>query len=568
MAVMDNRTLVIGAPRDDEERFDAGGVFQYELDSYNFMRRPPLLTAELEENCGTAVAAVGFVFAVGCPFYDQGAQNAGRIMIFDGATGLRRRIISNPTPGADDYFGLTMAPFGENLLVGARKDDTLGANAGIVYLVDPATGSVIRAYNKPSPQPNDHCGTAVAAFEGNILMTCNPGEFGFEPGAVYLLDAGTGSVLQTYASPHADDFQFGFALAAIGDEVLIGASGAYQNGTSTGAAYLFDAPTGALKRTFLNPTPESVDQFGSQVALDGRHVLVSAPEDDWHILNNGAVYVFDADNGVMIRALSRRQPSGGLRIGTSLAVVDDRVLAGATGHDFAPGEFRVGAVYAFEGAGDLRGIAYTNFAEPPANAADYEPPPGADELGFQTSATATTHHPPLAKVTQLPGIDGSAPYFAHRYASAVTQIDSIPLDGHLQESLYLDIRLGNTEYEAEDFLRVTATNGVDTIVLFDHRGGTPEGLNDLADDGWIEYSTNIPTGWQSVWVVMTSYSDSPNGDEFFILDSIRVVGVPIPEPTGRLTAVAAVFGAWYAGRRIFSRAVLRTAIAQGPMVQA
>ena len=60
----------------------------------------------------------------------------------------------------------------------------------------------------------------------------------------------------------------------------MGASFNDTGGTNSGVAYLFDATTGALLQTFLNPTPEANDFFGISVSISGNNVLVGASIDD------------------------------------------------------------------------------------------------------------------------------------------------------------------------------------------------------------------------------------------------------------------------------------------------
>ena len=58
------------------------------------------------------------------------------------------------------------------------------------------------------------------------------------------------------------------------------ALGADVEATDDGAVYLFDAITGALVREIVNPTPESFDSFGRSVALSGDLVVIGADGDN------------------------------------------------------------------------------------------------------------------------------------------------------------------------------------------------------------------------------------------------------------------------------------------------
>src|SRR5438128_1516559 len=78
---------------------------------------------------------------------------------------------------------------------------------------------------------------------------------------------------RTFCSPAPFVDRFGASVAAVGPNVLIGAPGDAAN---PGAAYLFDATTGALIQKFQAPAPSADDAFGSSVSVVGADVLVGA----------------------------------------------------------------------------------------------------------------------------------------------------------------------------------------------------------------------------------------------------------------------------------------------------
>ena len=78
----------------------------------------------------------------------------------------------------------------------------------------------------------------------------------------------------------------------------LGAPGDDTGATDAGAAYLFDGSTGALLKTFLNPTPNESDYFGSFVVAAGDDVLVGAEGDNPQVAGTGEAYEFDGSTGV------------------------------------------------------------------------------------------------------------------------------------------------------------------------------------------------------------------------------------------------------------------------------
>ena len=132
---------------------------------------------------------------------------------------------------------------------------------------------MVRSFQNPNPA-NDQFGLFVGSLGNKVVVG---GGFG-SGNNVYLFDGSTGSLQTTIAEPFAND-GFGDAMAIMGDNLLIGAP--YTN-NSSGAAYLYDADSGALLQTYLPPSPGN-NSFGESVAVSGNNVLIGA---------NGNIYEF------------------------------------------------------------------------------------------------------------------------------------------------------------------------------------------------------------------------------------------------------------------------------------
>ncbi|MGH7595834.1 MAG: FG-GAP repeat protein, partial [bacterium] len=147
-----------------------------------------------------------------------------------------KQTFPNPTPKLDDRFGNAVAAVGNKILVGASQDDTLASNSGAAYLFDAASSTPLLAIISPNPATDALFGAAVAAFGDDLLIGA--------PGAnkVYLFDGDTGGLLATFSNPEATANEFGFAIAVAGSNVLIGAPAfAVGAANNVGRAYLFDA---------------------------------------------------------------------------------------------------------------------------------------------------------------------------------------------------------------------------------------------------------------------------------------------------------------------------------------
>ncbi len=307
------------------------------------------------DHYGFSVATVGNNLIVGAPDVDApGAINTGKAFLISGTTGVTLRTFTNPSPGPGDRFGLAVAAVGGNVLIGAPFDDTAGTDAGAAYLFNSATGALLKTFANPAPGANDNFGWSLAALGSNMLIGAPKDDTGFGGGGVaYLYN--TVGIQQVYLNPSpAPGDQFGYAVAALGTTtVLVGtpmhdvpASGFTPKADNAGEAYLFNGANGALLSTLPNPFPAPGDRFGSSVASVGGDALIGAPVNDVASASAGAAYLFDGGTGLLIQAFVKPGPTVSDEFGYAVtAVGSDKVAISARLDD--TGSLNVGAVYVF-----------------------------------------------------------------------------------------------------------------------------------------------------------------------------------------------------------------------------
>lgn len=153
-------------------------------------------------------------------------------------------------------------------------------------------------------------------------------------------------VEHTYLNPTPENYDyFGSCVAGVGGNALVGAPYDNTGASAAGAAYLFDGTTGNLRLTLLNPAPAAADVFGRAVAGLGANLLVGAPFDDAGAADAGGAYLFDGGTGALLRTFAKPAPAASDRLGTSVAGLGANVLAGAAGENSSSG-----AVYLFDAA--------------------------------------------------------------------------------------------------------------------------------------------------------------------------------------------------------------------------
>ena len=222
-------------------------------------------------------------------------------------------------------------------MIGALGDDTGGDNAGSAYLFDVATGQLFHTLNNPTPQPGDVFGSSVSLSSDYALI----GAYGDDTGAgnagsAYLFDVATGALLRTFnnPSPQSND-RFGASVSTIGNSALVGADYDDTGAVNGGSAYLFRVSDGQLFQTLNNPTPESGDRFGEAVSLSDDYALVGARWDDAAASNAGSAYLFKVSTGELEQIISNPTPQADDLFGASVSLSRDFAFVGAIGDDTA-----------------------------------------------------------------------------------------------------------------------------------------------------------------------------------------------------------------------------------------
>lgn len=239
---------------------------------------------QINDEFGYAVAAFGTTIAVGAPLDQVGIQaDAGTVYLYAdtvaGTVSAAAVTIENPNPANNGYFGVALASVGGNLIIGAPGNFVAGQAAGRVYIYD-TTGAQQDVIDNPTPVADDQFGLAVASIGSNILVGA-PG-VSSSRGEAYLFD-GSGALLLTMTCANPVGANFGWAVAGVGGDLAIGAPGDGLGGR-TGGLYLYDASaTGTVANTdgsvlgVVNPLVSPQELWGAAIASFGSLLLVGAP---------------------------------------------------------------------------------------------------------------------------------------------------------------------------------------------------------------------------------------------------------------------------------------------------
>lgn len=324
--------------------------------------------AVANERFGFSVAALGSDVLIGAPFDNTAAANSGAVYLFNGTTGVLRQTLAIPTAPLGAGFGWSVAGVGNNILVGApfTSAGTVTApitQAGSAYLFNSTNGALLQTFNNPTPAIRDQFGYSVAGLGTNVLIGAPYKAVAglTNAGSAYIFNGTTGTLLQTLNKPNpsAGDW-FGWSVAGVGTNALVGAIGDSTGAINAGSAYLFNGATGALLQTFNNPNPGVGDYFGRSVAAVGSNVLIGSHSSDLTATNAGAAYLFNGTTGALLQNFAN--PNGvagqGNEFGWAVAAVGQNVVI--TSHADSIAAPTAGAAYLFDLNGNLRPLSFTD----------------------------------------------------------------------------------------------------------------------------------------------------------------------------------------------------------------
>ena len=307
-----------------------------------------------DDGFGFSVAISGDLVIVGAPIHrDNGHwSGSGYIYRYNGTTWPEETELLASDGGANDVFGYSVAISGDLAIVGAYGDDDNGILSGsaYVYRSDGRTW-IEEAKLLPSDgEPNAWFGNA-AAIDGDVAIVGAPADDqnGRESGAAYIyrFDPVTSAWVEEaklLASDGAAGDFLGNSVAIDGAVVIVGAFGREDNGTGSGAAYVyrFDPSGGpgsgwTEEAKLLDPNGAPFDNFGRSVAISGDVSIVGAPGDDDNGVQSGSAFIYRFDWGLSRweeeTKLVASHGAAGDSFGRSIAISHDVAIVGAFGDD-------------------------------------------------------------------------------------------------------------------------------------------------------------------------------------------------------------------------------------------
>lgn len=127
--------------------------------SLDFTLNDPTVT--VGDIFGRAVAIDANYVLIGAPWDDTNALNSGQVHLFNAATGALLQTFNAPEVSVYQYFGISVAIDGNNILIGSSVR---------AHLFDATSGNLVHTFIDPTPTIGDYFGRSSVAIDGNHVL--------------------------------------------------------------------------------------------------------------------------------------------------------------------------------------------------------------------------------------------------------------------------------------------------------------------------------------------------------------------------------------------------------------
>ncbi len=339
---VDGDVLVVGVSKKDSAEFNSGSAHVYRKSGVNWVLETVLspATGNVNQRYGEAVAVHGGTIIVGAPGDWTAAifGGAAYAYVFDGFEWKLQQTITANDISVQDEFGASVDVYGNWAIVGSPQHDGAGSNAGAAYLFSRSSGSWAQSTKLQPALGGVRFGTAVALDQGTAAIGAPSAGSGGEV-TTYTESMGSWALEDTLdGMDTASGDAFGTTLSLDQDTMAVGATGDDDNGSESGSAYIFSRSGMVWNQEdkVVASDGSSADHFGSALWIDGSTLVVGAPNHNpGSASSGGASYVFAESAGTWSQQqkLTANTPQSEDQLGTGVAVEGNLLWAGAPEYD-------------------------------------------------------------------------------------------------------------------------------------------------------------------------------------------------------------------------------------------
>ena len=295
-------TIVVGAPN---RAYGGAYVFTNTTGSWKQVAEIYDPSQKVTDQFGFSVAISGSTIVVGTLISPAGTTLEGAVYVFSNANPSgnwqQTSYLTLATPASYDEFGYSVAVSGTTLVVGAP----LRSRTGAAYVFTDGAGGWTQTSTLTATDAaeGDYFGLSVAVLGSNVVVGApyKPVGSNSEQGEAYVFNGGS-QVAEFSATSGAADDLFGWSVSTSTGNIVVGAPGLVTNTGSqgVGGVYQFGNSSGTWKQTSrLSASDGAVpDGLGNSVAISGTAVLAGAPGHKVGTkVAQGAAYLYSGNPG-------------------------------------------------------------------------------------------------------------------------------------------------------------------------------------------------------------------------------------------------------------------------------
>ncbi len=290
--------ILIGALNNSDTELNSGAVycFRKPVSGWNNMIQTqriliPVYFGNLHDYYGYSVAIDGDYAVIGSNRYKD-SQGIAYVLHYDGNTWITQAKLTASDGSTNQYFGESVGISEDNIVVGAFYDSENGNTyCGSAYVfTKPASGwtdmTQTAKLSASDGAGGDYFGRSVCISGENIVVGAYTDDNSMGSAYVFTKPVSgwvnmTQTAKLTATDRNVSDY-FGYSVSISGDNVVIGAYGDDDNGSSSGSAYLFTKPAFGwvnMTQTAKIKPSDGIPGgcFGFAVDISGNALVVGAP---------------------------------------------------------------------------------------------------------------------------------------------------------------------------------------------------------------------------------------------------------------------------------------------------
>lgn len=289
---LENNLLVVGAPYGSSDANGSAYVFNYNGTSWVESKQ---LFGSVTNNLslfGWSVTLNNNRVVIGAMGDDTALNNAGAAYIFefDGGDWTLQKQLFADEPKANEEYGVSVAVFEDNVMVGAPEDETVGDNAGATYMYSSNMGQwdAKQKITTGESASFDEFGSQVLLENQHLIISSPRDKHEQGIGLITLFNKENGQWVESQTIPNLG---LGYMPMAISDErALLGLSGDDDLRFYT---YLHNTWQESQLLT-VNDANKS-NSFGRLASMSGNKAVINDTGQEYNQTPSGAVYAFEFD---------------------------------------------------------------------------------------------------------------------------------------------------------------------------------------------------------------------------------------------------------------------------------